>query len=237
MYSGNDPKTLISQAILDLIKEKRRLRWLYNNTKDPNTKSTINKLQKEIGTKINQESTISWEKFCNSISLESDPKTSWRKITNFVKPKGPRSYPTLKLGNKTAKTNPEKAELFAGSVKRNFGIESHLFRKSHFDRINKFVEARSYYFTPLDSIHDNITDTDDDSELVADVDPDTLVRIVRTEPKNGKAPGIDCLRYHSQEGNRYWILQSFGQSLYHITKTRFYSICLEGTSPLYAHQA
>ena len=46
VYSRNDPKSPISQAILDLIKEKRRLRRLYNNTQDPNTKSTINKLQK-----------------------------------------------------------------------------------------------------------------------------------------------------------------------------------------------
>ena len=73
-YSRNDPKSPISQDILDLIKEKRRFRRLYNNTQDPNTKSTINKLQKEIRTKINQKSTISLEKFCNSISLESDPK-------------------------------------------------------------------------------------------------------------------------------------------------------------------
>ena len=191
VYSRNDPKSPISQAILDLIKEKRRLRRLYNNTQDPNIKSTINKLQKEIRTKINQESTVSWEKFCNCISLESDPKESWRKITNFLKPKGPRSYPTLKLGNKTAKTNPEKAQLFAESVERNFSIESVLSSKSQFDRINKFVEAHLYHFTPLDSLHDSITDTDDDSDLVADVDPDTLIRIVRTELKNGKAPGID----------------------------------------------
>ena len=108
-YSRNNPKSPISQAILDLIKEKRRLRRLYNSTQDPNTKSTINKLLKEIRTKINQEPTVSWEKFCNSISLESDSKQSWHKITNFLKPKSPRSYPTLKLGNKTAKTNPEKA--------------------------------------------------------------------------------------------------------------------------------
>ena len=133
-------------------------------------------MQKEIRTKINQESTISWEKFCNSISLESNPKKSRRKITNFLKPKGPRSYPTLKLGNKTAKTNPEKAQLFAESVERNFGIDSHLFRKLHFDRINKFVEAHSYHFTPLDSIHDSITNTDDDSDLVADVDPPGLIQ-------------------------------------------------------------
>ena len=32
---------------------------------------------------------------------------------------------------------------------------------------------------------------DDDSNLVADVDPDTLIQIVQTELENGKAPGID----------------------------------------------
>ena len=79
-YSRNDSKSPISQAVLDLIKEKRRLRLLYNSTHDPNTKSTINKLQKEIRTKINQESTINWETFCS----ESDPKQSWREITNFL---------------------------------------------------------------------------------------------------------------------------------------------------------
>ena len=77
----------------------------------------------------------------------------------------------------------QKDQLFAESVERNFGIESHLFSKSQFDHINKFVEAHSYHFTPLNSLYDNITDTD--------VDPDTLIRIVRTELRNGKAPGID----------------------------------------------
>ena len=127
VYSRNNHKPLISQAILDLNKEKRRLKQLYSNTQDPNIKSTINRLQKEIRTKINQKLTISWEKLRNSISLESDPKQSWCNITNFLKPKGPRSYPTLKVGSKTAKTNPGKAQLFAESVKRNFGIENHLF--------------------------------------------------------------------------------------------------------------
>ena len=122
VYNRNDPKSPISQAILDLIKEKRRLRRLYNNTQDPNIKSTINKLQKEIRTKINQESTISWEKFCNSISLESDPKKSWRKITNFLKPKGPRNYPTLKLGNKTAKQTPKRPNSLVKALKETSAL-------------------------------------------------------------------------------------------------------------------
>ena len=51
------------------------------------------------------------------------------------------------------------------------------------NQIKKFVEAHLCHFTPLDSLHDSITDTYDDSNLVADVDPDTLIRIVRTEQK------------------------------------------------------
>ena len=76
-------------------------------------------------------------------------------------------------------------------MERNFGIESHLFSTSHFDRMNKFVESHSYHFTPLDSLNDNVTDTGDDSDLVADVDPDTLIYIVFSELKNAKAPGIN----------------------------------------------
>ena len=109
-------------------------------------------------------------------------KKSWRKITNFLKPEGLRGYPTRKLGNKTAKTNPEKAQLSSESVERNFGIESHLFQKSHFDHINKSVEAHPYHFTPLDTLHDNVTDTDN-SGSVADVDPNTLTHIVPSELK------------------------------------------------------
>ena len=72
------------------------------------------------------------------------------------------------------------------SALRVICFESHILTT-----INKFVEAHSYHLTPLDSLNDNTTDTDDDSDLVADVDPDTLICIVRHELKNGKAPGID----------------------------------------------
>ena len=87
VYSRNDPKSSISQAIVDLIKEQRRLRRLYNNIQDPDIKYTIYKLQKEIRAKINQESTLSWEKFRNSFSLESDP--------NFLNPISPGRFNTF----------------------------------------------------------------------------------------------------------------------------------------------
>ena len=34
----------------------------------------------------------------------------------------------------------------------------------------------SYHLIPLNSLNDNVTDMDDDSDLVADVDPETLIR-------------------------------------------------------------
>ena len=54
-----------------------------------------------------------------------------------------------------------------------------------------------------------MTDTDDGSDSVADVDPDTLIRIVRTELKNGKAPGIMSTtsfsrRQQVQDFTKFW---------------------------------
>ena len=50
-----------------------------------------------------------WEKFWNSISLETDSSESWRKIKNFLKPKGQCDYPTFRHDDKVAKTNADKA--------------------------------------------------------------------------------------------------------------------------------
>ena len=84
------------------------------------------------------ETQASWEKFFTSISLETDPSESWRKIKNFLKPKGQQDYPVLCHDDKVAKTNADKAQLFAESVERHFGIESEHFDLNHFNEVNKF---------------------------------------------------------------------------------------------------
>ena len=95
----------ISDETLALIKEKRRQ---YFQKKDPAIKTRINQLQKQVKEELNVESLVSWEKFCNSINLEANSTKSWRKIKNFLKPKGQRDYPTLHHANKVAKTNADK---------------------------------------------------------------------------------------------------------------------------------
>ena len=180
----------ISNETLALIKEKRRLRRQYSQKKDPATKTRINQLQKQVKEELKIESLVSWEKFCDSISLETNPTESWRKIKNFLKPKGQRDYPTLHHANKVAKTNADKAQLFAESVERHFGIESDHFDSNHFDDVNKFIEDNYRYFYPPEDPDDYRFDVGNEHELVADVDAPTLIKLVKFL-KRGKAPGPD----------------------------------------------
>ena len=98
----------ISDERLALIKEKCRLGRQYSKIKDQAVKTRINQLQKQVKDDLRVETQASWEKFCNSISLESDPSKSLSKIKNFLKPKGQRDNPTLRHDDKVAKTNAMK---------------------------------------------------------------------------------------------------------------------------------
>ena len=109
----------ISNQTLVLIKEKRRLGRQYPQKKDLAVKTCIIQLQKQVKEELKVESLVSWEKFCNSISLENNPNESWRKVKNFLKPKGQHDYPALHHASKVAKTNADKAQLFAESVERH----------------------------------------------------------------------------------------------------------------------
>ena len=134
--------------LLESNPEKRRLRRQYSQKEDPATKMRINQFQKQVKEELRIESLVSWEKFCNSISLENNAGESWSKIKNFVKPKGQRDYPALHHANKVAKTNADKAQLSAESVERHLGIESIHFDSNHFDEANKSVEDTHRYFYP-----------------------------------------------------------------------------------------
>ena len=111
-------------------------------------KTRIYQLQKEIKDNLRIESRASWYKFCNDISLETNHTESWRKIKNFLKPKGQCDYLALRLDAKTTKTNADKAQLFAESVERHFGIQTDNFDSNHFNEVNQFIEDNYEYFYP-----------------------------------------------------------------------------------------
>ena len=155
-------------------------------------KTRINQLQKQVKDERRVERQDSWEKFCNSINLETDPSEPWRKIKNFLKPKGHYDYPTLHHDDKVAKTNADKAQLFAESVERHFGIESEHFDSNHFNEINQFIENNHRYFYPSEDPDDYRFDVGNKHELVEDVDIQTLIKLVKFL-KRGKAPGLDTI--------------------------------------------
>ena len=100
----------------------------------------IDQLQKQVKDELMVETQASWEKFCNTTSLETDPRDSWRKIENFLKPKGQRDYPALRYDDNVVKTNADKAQLFAESVEKHFSIESEYFDWNHFNEVNHNYE-------------------------------------------------------------------------------------------------
>ena len=182
----------ISDETIALIKEKRRLRRHYSHNKDPAVKTRINQLQKQVKEELKIESLVSREKFCNSVSLKSTSNESWHKSKNFLKPRGQRDYPILHHANKVAKTNADKAQLYAEYVERHFGIESDHSDSNNFDEVNKFSEDNHRYFYPPEDPDDYRFDVGNEYELVADVDAQTLIKLVKFF-KRGKAPGPDTI--------------------------------------------
>ena len=132
-------------------------------------------MQKQVKEELRIETQASLEKFCNSVGSETDSSESWRRINNFLKPKGQRDYPTLRNDDKVAKTNADKAQLFAESAERHFGIESEHFDSNHFHEVNKFMEDNHRYFYPPEDPDDYRFDVGNEHDLVEDVDAQSLI--------------------------------------------------------------
>ena len=67
-------------------------------------------------------------------------------------------------------------------------IQSDNFDSNHFEEVNQFIEDNYKYFYPPEDPNDYRSDMDDDHDLVADIDSDTLIRIVKFL-KRGKVSG------------------------------------------------
>ena len=83
-------------------------------------------------------------------------------------------------------------QLFVESVERHFGIEIDHFDSNHFHEVNKFVEDNHRYFYPPEDPDDYRFDVGNEHELVGDIDPQTLIKLVKFL-KRGKAPGADII--------------------------------------------
>ena len=87
-------------------------------------------------------------------------------------------------------------QFFAESVERHLAYRDNFdYISKHFDEVNQFIEDNYKYFHSPEDPDDYKTDMDDDHNLVADIDADILIRIVKFL-KRGEAPGPDNI--HSE---------------------------------------
>ena len=189
-------------------------------------------MQKQVKDELRVETQASWEKFCNSVSLETGPSESWLKIKNFLKPKGQHNYPALRHDDKVAtmtkspRQNAVKAQLFAESVERHFGIESAYFNLNHFNEVNKFIENNHRYFYLPEDPDDYKFDVGNEHEFVKDVDARTLIKLVKFL-KRGKAPVPDTIHNH------HLIVPPSSKPFYLFHPTRLHPNCMENSYPTY----
>ena len=98
----------------------------------------------------------------------------------------------MRHDNKVSKTNADKAQIIAESVERHFGVESNHFNSNHFNEVKKFIEDNYRYFCPPEDPDDYRFEVGNKHELVEDVDPQSLIKLVEFL-KRGKAPGPDTI--------------------------------------------
>ena len=107
-------------------------------------------------------------------------------------------------------------QLFAESVERHFGIQNNNFDSNHFNEVNQFIENNFECFYPPEDPDDYRADMDDDHDLVANIDSDTLIKIVKFF-RRGKAPGPDDI--HNEVLRLSTTTSLFHQLAWHFTSS------------------
>ena len=115
----------LPQAIRDLIKEKRRQRRYWQQTRQQHYKTNYNRLDKTIKQYTRQTRQNNWTKYCNNMELSEGNNYSWRKLRSVINPRKRSEYPTLTMtdghNNITKHTTTEqKLDAFADQLTKTF---------------------------------------------------------------------------------------------------------------------
>ena len=112
----------IPQAIRDLIKEKRRQRRYWQQTRQQHYKTNYNRLDRTIKQYTRQTRQNYWTKYCNDMELSEGHTDAWRKLRSVINPRKRFVYPTLTTtdehNNVTKHTTTEqKLDAFADQLR------------------------------------------------------------------------------------------------------------------------
>lgn len=149
VYKNTSHKNELPREIINLIKEKRKVRNLFKKTNIIDLKQKYNKLTQTIKSKISEFKTNNWDVFLNKLGpnpLSSKP--FWQKINKFKK-KGSDSIKDLKVGEKIYTDEKSKCQIFGNQLENTFKIDpSEAFDKKFEEEVLTFLKTEQEKHKP-----------------------------------------------------------------------------------------
>lgn len=167
----NFESTRLTPEIKEMIKRKRTLRQRWQRNRNNQTKTEVNKLQKDISEKIKELKNKNWNKRLSE--LKPSNQTIWH-IAKHCK-KGTKSMPPLTNSGKTFITNREKASIL-----------SEYFRDTHENPLEHNDPEHTQEVN--NAVNEALEQDNRDNPELTDVRE--ILSIIRNL-KNPKAPGLD----------------------------------------------
>ena len=166
-YSNTNP------SVIDKLAEKRRARKTWQQTRHPTDKTILNKATKELKKLLEKENNDKIKYFLENLAPTASSDYSLFKATKMIKAPITPQPPILKTDNTWAKSNQEKADVFASYLEE-------VFRPNVLDKtVESLVTQR------LDEVH----------QLDLPIKKFTCseIKIAISNLKDKKAPGYDLI--------------------------------------------
>ena len=140
----------------------------------------------------------------------------------------------MRLDAKTAKINAGKSNSLPNLSKNTTVFRVTILILNRFDEVNQFIENNYEYYYPPEDPDDYRSDMDDDHDLVANTDSDTLIEIVKFL-KQGEAqdPITYAMRYLGEARHHHLIVPSLNTAFYLSHTNRLHPNCMEISYPSY----
>lgn len=127
--TNKTPTQSLPHHILQLIKQKRKLRRNYIRSRSPQTKREINRLQTTIKLQLSLHRQNTWKTFYKKLDHDTNPRTFWQKIKSINGDPQTNTTPPLKSFGTIITDNKEKATLFRNHLENTHSCPN----DTHFD--------------------------------------------------------------------------------------------------------
>ena len=153
----------LPQAIRDLIKEKRRQRRYWQQTRQQHYKTNYNRLDRTIKQYTRQTRQNNWTKYCNDMELSEGHNDAWRKLRSVINPKKSFIYLTLTTtdehNNVTKHTTTEqKFDAFADQLTKTFTNDGDTtnYDDNWKQTVDAYIDTNSQMLNVLDHLGENV---------------------------------------------------------------------------------